>query len=64
MKTRLLKYAFLLSMTLNSIAECTAQKKTGPTAPILTANELASGNYKDILTSFFQLGFDNLIGPN
>ena len=30
----------------------------------LTADSLATGNYKDVLTSFFQLAFDNLIGKN
>jgi hypothetical protein len=28
-----------------------------------TADSLASGNYKDVLTSFFQLAFQNLTGP-
>jgi hypothetical protein len=32
-------------------------------API-TADSLATGNYKDVLTSFFQLGFERLTGPN
>jgi len=31
---------------------------------ILTADSLASGNLKDILTSFFQLSYDKLTGPN
>ncbi len=31
--------------------------------PVFTADSLASGNYKDVLTSFFQLAFDNLVGP-
>ena len=30
----------------------------------LTADSLATGNYKDVLTSFFQLAFDNLVGKN
>lgn len=30
--------------------------------PLLTADSLASGNYKDVLTSFFQLAFDKLTG--
>ena len=30
----------------------------------LTADSLASGNYKDVLTSFFQLAFDKLTGKN
>ena len=32
--------------------------------PVLTADSLSSGNYKDILTSFYQLAVDNLTGPN
>jgi hypothetical protein len=30
----------------------------------ITADSLATGNYKDVLTSFFQLGFERLTGPN
>lgn len=33
-------------------------------APLLTADSLASGNYKDILTSFYQLAANNLTGPH
>lgn len=40
-----------------------AQKKPVPN-PILTADSLASGNYKDVLNSFFQLTADRLTGPN
>lgn len=31
---------------------------------VLTADSLKSGNAKDVLTSFFQLAFDKLTGPN
>lgn len=34
------------------------------TASILTADSLSSGNYKDVLNSFFQLAINNLTGPN
>jgi len=37
------------------------QKKT--LNPVFTADSLKSGNSKDVLTSFFQLAFDNLVGP-
>lgn len=37
---------------------CIAQK-----TPIITADSLASGNYKDVFKSFFQLAFDKLTGP-
>jgi hypothetical protein len=30
----------------------------------ITADSLATGNYKDVLNSFFQLGFERLTGPN
>lgn len=32
--------------------------------PVFTADSLASGNYKDVLNSFFQLAFNNLTGDN
>ena len=32
--------------------------------PVFTADSLTSGNYKDLLTSFFHLGFNNLVGKN
>lgn len=37
--------------------------QVGKKIPLLTADSLASGNYKDVLTSFFQLAFDKLTGP-
>lgn len=40
-----------------------AQKEPVPN-PVLTADSLASGNYKDVLNSFFQLSFDKLTGPD
>lgn len=38
---------------------CLAQKSPVPN-PALTADSLATGNYKDVLKSFFQLAFDKL----
>ncbi|THU37066.1 hypothetical protein FAM09_19120 [Niastella caeni] len=32
--------------------------------PILTADSLATGNYKDVLNSFFQLAFERLASPD
>src|SRR6202008_343289 len=32
--------------------------------PALTADSLASGNYKDVLKSFFQLSFEKFTGPD
>ncbi|MFT3949543.1 MAG: hypothetical protein QM763_21450 [Agriterribacter sp.] len=40
---------------------CLGQDKE---VPILTADSLATGNYKDVLTSFFQLAFDRFTGPD
>jgi hypothetical protein len=39
-------------------------QNTSPINPILTADSLSSGNYKDVLTSFFRLGLRDLTGPN
>lgn len=57
MKNR--KYLLLvLAATLFTIQGYTQKAKV----PVLTADSLASGNYKDVLTSFFQLAFNNLTG--
>jgi hypothetical protein len=40
-----------------------AQKITTPN-PVLTADSLATGNYKDVLNSFFQLAFDRITSPD
>jgi hypothetical protein len=47
--------AFLACSTLISLAQ-----KSPVSNPALTADSLATGNYKDVLKSFFQLAFDNL----
>ena len=39
-------------------------KLAAKTIPLFTADSLVSGNTKDVLTSFFQLAFDNLTGDN
>lgn len=55
--------ALILLLTTFNI--CIGQKKTDFSAlPIFTADSLATGNYKDLLSSFFQLAFDNLTGKN
>lgn len=47
---------------------CTSQYSFGqaPTAKqvLLTSDSLASGNYKDVLSSFYQLALNNLTGPD
>ena len=50
---------FLFSML--SISSNAQNKKI---AAIITADSLASGNYKDVLTSFFQIAFDKLTGKD
>lgn len=41
---------------------CKGQKKLpGHAGIIFTADSIASGNYKDVLSSFFQLAFNNLV---
>lgn len=57
-KKKVLAFLLLL-ISVTSIA----QKKPVPN-PILTADSLASGNYKDVLNSFFQLTADRLTSPN
>ena len=40
-------------------------QNTSPTdLTVITADSLASGNYKDVFTSFFKLAADDLTGPN
>ena len=53
----LLTVIFLLQFHYTS-----AQKDTAVVA-VLTADSLASGNYKDVLTSFFKLSFQDITGP-
>ena len=50
---------FIFSML--SISSNAQNKKN---AAIITADSLASGNYKDVLTSFFQIAFDKLTGKD
>jgi hypothetical protein len=51
---------FLIFMCVLSI-KLSAQKAPDSN-PALTADSLATGNYKDVLNSFFQLAFDKLTG--
>lgn len=54
------RYTFVVALLLIIAMNTAAQEK--PKGALITADSLASGNYKDILTSFFQLAFDNLTG--
>lgn len=47
-----------------SFGKLSAQKiRTDPLTTFITADSLVSGNFKDVLTSFYQLAFNNLTGP-
>lgn len=59
---RIRKMGLLLLVQLLMLAPLLAQKKKADA--VLTADSLATGNYKDVLTSFFQLAFDNLTGKD
>ena len=58
-KKCLLAIAFFMYQQI-SMAQVAPESST----PIFTADSLLSGNTKDILTDFFQLGLNNLIGAN
>lgn len=61
-----MKFRTIVSLLIISILtfELNAQNQSPKNPILLTADSLATGNYKDVLTSFFQLAFDNLTGPN
>lgn len=56
-------YTLVLAMSLSRLTAQEEQAAGDPT-PLFTADSLRSGNSKDVLTSFFQLAFDNLTGNN
>ena len=60
MKTQRAGLVLLLMLCLS--AQLMAQQKSPN--PIFTADSLASGNYKDVLNSFFQLGLEKLTSPD
>jgi hypothetical protein len=57
-----MKRFLLIAATLLAIWSGALAQSAGPT--LLTADSLASGNSKDVLSSFFQLAFSDLTGPN
>jgi hypothetical protein len=63
MKVQLKRFSIFLVLVFSTII-IEAQDISSKTNPIYTADSLKSGNYKDILTSFFQLAFNNLTGEN
>lgn len=58
--SKLLSILFFLLI----IHSANAQNTKAAVKTILTADSLSSGNLKDVLTSFFQLSYDKLTGPN
>ncbi|MGE7776831.1 hypothetical protein ACQKLP_19085 [Chitinophaga sp. NPDC101104] len=60
MKTQRAGLVLLLMLCLS--VQLMAQQKSPN--PIFTADSLASGNYKDVLNSFFQLGLERLTSPD
>lgn len=58
------KYNWLLLMAIFCVIGSAGYAQKKKAIPVFTADSLASGNYKDVLTSFFQLAFNNLTGDN
>lgn len=61
-----IKFIFTISVVAllisnNSFAQTDIKTAAGHT--LITADSLASGNYKDVLSSFYQLALNNLTGP-
>jgi hypothetical protein len=54
----------LLKDTAINVAAIAATPTSSPSQNVLTAESLVSGNAKDVLTSFFQLAFDKITGPD
>ncbi len=59
---RILFYTFSFFLFTILSTSSTAQNKK--VTAVITADSLASGNYKDVLTSFFQIAFDKLTGKD
>ena len=55
---------YIIPLFLFSILSISSSAQSKKIAAIITADSLASGNYKDVLTSFFQLAFDKLTAKN
>ncbi len=58
-----IKYIFL-GLFLFAVHNSYSQTTKTAVKTVLTADSLSSGNLKDVLTSFFQLSYDKLTGPN
>jgi hypothetical protein len=62
MRNKYIKLFLLLTILVLRTAAQAQPVKAG-VKTILTADSLSSGNWKDVLTSFFQVSFDKLTGP-
>lgn len=62
MKNNSIKLFFTLTVML-WVSAAQAQSARAGLKTILTADSLKSGNWKDVLTSFFQLSYNNFTGP-
>ncbi len=51
-------------LALLSFLSISGKAQSNQTKAVITADSLATGNYKDVLTSFFQIGFDKLTGKD
>ena len=66
MKTTLFSFSMLLFglLTVKTYGQSTSNSATdSKQITVLTADSLASGGLKDVTTSFFQLAFNDLTGP-
>ena len=61
MKSKTIRFCSILLLLLSFF---TASAQDNAAKMIYTADSLKSGNSKDILTNFFQLAFNNLVGSN
>jgi hypothetical protein len=66
MEKMIKKYLLVVVFQMIIVSVCSSQTKidSTPGAATITADSLASGNYKDVLSSFYQIAINNLTGPN
>lgn len=64
MKFNFKKCLYTLVLLVSTGSVIAQEEPAANAVPIFTADSLRSGNSKDVLTSFFQLAFDNLTGNN
>jgi len=59
-----LKYFFVLTLLISAFNIKNFAQVNTPVGAMLIADSVASGNFKDVLTSYFKLSFLDLTGPN